>query len=276
MRKKVMVIICATIFLVAAAVSFFKFTYAGQSFIYKTFGGNNLHLNSGDKELYWFDVWHSNDPGDPMFKRIESDFIKFAPDLVLVEGGFNTFEGNRDEAVLQGESAFATYLAKQSGVEVENIEPSYPEQIAYLQTKHQPEMVLAMYLIRDICTKADMPVDMDFDLNAYLVKETQTLVEDGLDVGANTLDEILSIVNSYLPQKIDADTWRNAKGVSEVYNKESGVLYPVYNDIYLFRNIHVVELIREKQSSYSRIFIVMGGQHLIDTKAQLQEMYGVS
>ena len=273
MNKKSLLIFGAVLFIAAAAVYFFKFTYEGGSFIYKNFGGNNLHLSSGDRELFWFDVWHSNDPDDPMFRRIENEFTGFAPDLVLVEGGFDTFKGNRDEAILHGESAFAAYLAGQSGVKVEDIEPSYPEQISYLQKKYRPEMVLAMYLIRDICSKADMPVTVDFSLDSYLVRETQFLAGNGLNVSVNTQDEILGIVNSYLPQGIETQTWRSAKSMSNVYNRKNGILYPVYNDIYLFRNIHAVDLIREKQQAHKKIFVVMGGQHLIDIKKQLRKIY---
>lgn len=274
MHKKIVIpLVCAIILTVIASVAFFRLTSVGQSFLYSTFGGSNLHLISGEKAVFWFDVRHSNDPNDPMFKRIEDNFLKFKPDLILVEGGFNTFEGSRDEAIIDGESAFATYLAKRNGVAVEDIEPPFSDQITYLQTKHQPESILAMYLIRQINSEQSMPIDTGFDFERYLQEETQYLIDNGLDVSLSSLENILSVVNSYLPQKIDADTWKNVENLYRVYNQKGDSLYPIYNDVYNFRNIYLVELIREKLQDYDKIYIVMGGQHLLDTKSQLKELY---
>jgi len=264
-----------TIIAIVIFFYFLKFTYTGQYFTYKTFDGNHLHLISGNRELFWFDVMHLNDANHPMFKRIENKFIDFNPDLILVEGGYNTFEGNRDEAIFAGESAFATYLAKQNGVQVEDIEPPLPEQIAYLQTKYNPEKILAMYHIRQITSIRFMPIDADFNFDSYLTIETQTLISNGLNVRSNSLNEILNIINSYLPQNIDAESFKytNSKDLYKIYACENSALYPVYNDLVNFRNIYLIDLIRKKQDKYSKIFIVMGGQHLLDTKSQLKKIY---
>ena len=277
MRKRIVKIVVCAVVLTTIAVAL-KFTYAGQKFLYDTFGGNNLHLILGEKELFWFDAWHSNDPNDPMFERIENSFNSFNPDLVLVEGGFNMFEGNRDEAISEGESSFTVYLANQNNVTVEDIEPTFAAQIAYLQSRYEPEQILAMYHIRQIGSMLNEPVDTDFDFNDYLISETQYFIDNGLEIEVNSLDEILEIINSYLPQSINSETWRTGTGVSDVYNdffKGKGVLSPIYLDIYNFRNRYLVELIQKRQVEYNRIFIVMGGQHLIDTKEQLRELYSV-
>jgi hypothetical protein len=84
------------------------------------------------------------------FKRIENALIKFSPVFGLVEGGNDTFEGSRDEAIYDGEPAFAAYLAKNNAITVENIEPPFTNQVEYLQSKHTADEILAMYLIRQI------------------------------------------------------------------------------------------------------------------------------
>jgi hypothetical protein len=280
MSKRVsVVIICVNALALVAIVCFFGLAKTGQKLWYDTFGGKNLHLTSdnSEKELFWFDVWHTNDPNDPIFGRIEDSFNNFKPDLVLVEGSSDMFEGNRYEAILEGESAFATYLAKHNSVAVEDIEPPFSAQIAYLQTKYQPEQILAMYHIRQIGSIQDKAIDMNFDFNDYLINETQFLVDNGLGVEAESLEEILGIINSYLPKSIDSETWKDERSVFAVYNdliRGKGELAPVYLDIYNSRNIWLVDLICERQAEYDRIFIVMGGQHLIDTREQLKEVYG--
>ncbi len=89
------------------------------------------------------------------------------------------------------------------------------------------------------------------------------------------MEHILRIVNRFLPQPVGADNWEqlDKRQMAAVYAREGGVLYPIYNDIYLFRNIWLVDLIGRMRGHYDRIFVVMGGQHLEDTRARLKELY---
>ncbi len=274
-KKRILILICAAIVLLAGTVYYFLFTSSGKSKLYDIFGGNDLYLVADKKELYWFDVRHSNDPNAPMFQRIENALTEFNPDLVLVEGGFDTFEGDRDSAIYAGESAFATYLAKQNGIAVEDIEPPFDKQIEYLQSKYAPGEILAMYLIRQISSQQWAPDNSQWDFDEYLLSETQYLKDNGLNYQGETLEDILNTVNAFLPEPVNADNWRDVdiKKVNYVFNREGGVLYPIYNDVYNFRNIWLIELIQEKKDLYDKIFIVMGGQHLVDTKEQLNELY---
>ncbi len=218
---------------------------------------------------------HSNDPRSPMFERIENAFNEFEPDLLLVEGGFNTFVGDRDAAIYDGESAFATYLAKQSGILVEDIEPPFDKQIEYLQSKYAANEILAMYLIRQISFMQWASDNSNWDFDGFLRSQTQFLKENGLNYQGETLEEILNTVNAFLPESINSENWRgiDKKQVNYVYDKPDGVLYPVYDDVRNYRNIWLTELIEAKSTTYDRIFIVMGGQHLIDTKEQLEIIY---
>lgn len=274
-KKRIVILMCAIIILLAGTVYYFRFTSSGEKKIYDIFGGNNFHLVANGKEIYWFDVRHSNDPNAPMFQRIESALTEFSPDLVLVEGGFNTFEGDRDAAIYEGESAFATYLAKQNEIPVEDIEPPFDKQIEYLRTKYPAENILAMYLVRQISSKQFADDNSQWDFNETLISDTQFYINNGLNYQGEALEDILNTVNAFLPEPVDADNWRDVdiKEMNYVYNREGGVLYPIYNDVYNFRNIYLIDLIKEKKGIYDKIFIVMGGRHLADTKEQLNELY---
>jgi hypothetical protein len=247
----------------------------GENIGYDIFGGNDLHLTSGNKELYWFDVAHRNSPNAPIFKRIENALIGFNPDLVLVEGGQDTFEGSRDEAIYDGESAFAAYLAKKNVIAVENIEPPFTKQVEYLQSKYPAEDILAMYLIRQISSRQFAGDNSTWDFNKEVLDLARFLKDNGLVYSGETLEDILSTVNTFLPESIDGGNWKDVdiKEMNYVYTKENGVLYPVYNDVTNFRNIYLVELLKEKREKYDKIFIVMGGGHLRATKDQLSELY---
>lgn len=230
-KRRIIILICAVSILLAGAVYYFQFTFSGENKLYDIFGGNNLHLATNDKEIYWFDVRHSNDPNAPMFQRIENALTEFNPDLVLVEGGANTFEGDRDAAIYEGESAFATYLAKQNGTPVEDIEPPFDRQIEYLQSKYPADDILAMYLIRQISSEQFAPDNSQFDFNGTLLSNTQFYKDNGLNYQGETLEDILNTVNAFLPEPVNADNWRDmdiSQKMDYVYGREGGVLYPIY------------------------------------------------
>lgn len=276
MRKyRIIIPLCALFVILAGAVYFFQFTYRGQLIIYDLFGGNNLHLVSGDKELYWYDAWHRNNPNATIFRRIENALMEFDPDLILVEGGYDIFEGGRDEAISNGESAFTTYLGRINGIAVEDIEPPFISQIEYLQSKYPSDDIFAMYIIRQVSSWHFIDENSGIDFESELVSFSQFLMDNGLKWTGESFQDILNTVNSFLPQPITGDSWRDVdiREMELVYTKESGVLYPIYNDIYTFRNIYLLDFIAEKKNTYDRIFIVMGGQHLIDTQEQLSNLY---
>jgi len=274
-KKRFIVFKCVVFVLLIGAVCFLKFTMFGQNIIYDVFGGNDLYLKSGEKELYWFDVAHRNNSNSPIFKRIETALTKFNPDLILVEGGFDTFEGSRDEAIYNGESAFTAYLAKKNGIVVEDIEPPFIKQVEFLQSKYPPEDILAMYLIRQITSIKFQSDNSMWEFEKEVFSQTQFLINNGLDYSGGDLEEILNTVNTFMPEHIDGYNWRdvNVKTMNSVYADKNGTLYPIYNDVVNYRNTYLLGLISEKKDTYNRIFIVMGGGHIIETKENLIELY---
>lgn len=273
MNKKIKFILLAVLLLLLAAAYFFKFTLAGQTALYNAFGGSDLRLSSGEKELYWFDVQHSNSSDSPMFARIESSVAEFKPDLILVEGGFNTFDGTREEAILEGESAFAAFIAKQNGIAVEDIEPPFGKQIEYLSSKYSPGDILAMYLLRQIRSVYFMPENSEVDFNSLIVNETRRLREYGLSIEVTEAADILAVINARLTEPLDASDWRNYDKNKMAAVFDDGALKPIYDDVVEYRNIYLIELIAEKKTSHDRIYIVMGGAHLRETKDRLLDLY---
>jgi hypothetical protein len=275
-KKQFLAFIGVAFLLLGGATYFFLFTYKGQEILYDVFGGNNLHIVSNNQELFWFYAHHRNDPNAPIFQRIENALSKFSPDLVLVEGGADKFEGSRDEAIYAGESSFTAYHAKENKIPVEDIEPPLTSQIEYLQSKYGADRILAMYLIRQICSELIMSDNSKWDFDHEMLVHTKYFKENGLDYKGETVEDILNTVNAFLPKALDNANWRDVdfKYLYSVYAGKDGVLYPIYNDITNFRNIYLVEFIKEKKNEYDRIFIVMGGGHLDATRKLLNELYG--
>ena len=274
-KKNIKVIVSVMMILLLACSYFLLFTFNGQQLIYAAFGGNNLHLTAQDKELFWFDAQHVNDPSHPMFRRIENAFVKFSPDLVLVEGGFDTFEDDRESAMQKGESAFTAHLSKQAGIPVMDIEPPFHNQIEYLQSKYQPKDILAMYLVRQISSGQFALDNSHIDFEQMLTEQTGFLTDNGLAFTGKSPEDILELINAYLPEPINENNWKDVdiRAMNYVFTKEDGPLYPIYSDVFNYRNSYLIDLLGEKQKQYKKIFIMMGGAHLAETKERLQELY---
>jgi len=136
-----------------------------------------------------------------MFGRMENAFKEFKPDFILVEGGAGKCEhDDRANAINHNEACFISYLARREGVLIEDIEPPLTKQVEYLQSKYQPDFVLAMYLIRQIYSEQAKPIERDFDSEKEMLDFTQCFKDNGLAVNIENIRDILNIINSYLPR----------------------------------------------------------------------------
>ncbi len=270
-RKAIAISIFSLVLILIIAVVL-NVTHVWKNNQYRFLHGKHLHLKSEGKELFWFDVAHSNNPDDIMFQLLENEFDSFSPDLVLVEGGANSFEGTRNEAVLEGENSFGAYLARDANISVQDIEPPFTKQIEYLQNEYAPEDIFAMYVLRQIGSMEGMPEDIDASFDAFALDEIQYLTNAGLLYEGKTSDDVLNTLNKYLPEPMSRDNWLSLN-VYRIYAIQKGIVSDIYRDVVEYRNIYLVELIHEKSLTYNRIFIVMGGQHLLDTKEELQKIY---
>ncbi len=271
-KRKVIAISIFSLLLILIIAVVLNATHVWKNNQYRFLHGKHLYLQSEGKELFWFDVAHSNNPDDIMFRLLEAEFDSFSPDLVLVEGGANSFEGTRNEAILEGENCFGAYLAKAASIPVEDIEPPFIKQIEYLQNKYAPEDIFAMYVLRQIGSMELMPEDINTNFDAFALDEIQYLTNEGLLYEGKTSDDVLNTLNKYLPEPMNRDNWLSLN-VFRIYANEKGIVNDIYLDVVEYRNIHLVELIKGKSLTYNRIFVVMGGQHLLDTKKELQKVY---
>lgn len=274
MKTKKQRIVLLIIFILATGfiIYFFMFSSTWKNNRYRFLYGNHLHLIKENKELFWFDVVHTNNPDDIMFEYLENDLIQFMPDLVLVEGSADDFDGTLSEALYSGENSFAAFIAKENNICVEDIEPPVEMQIAYLKSKYMDDEILAMYLLRQIGSLEAMPDSVDIDADDFFQRELSYWKNKGLEHEVETTQEVFELLNDYLPEPMNTDNVMNLK-VYRIYAKSGSALNEIYMDILEYRNIYLVELIEQKRKEFDRIFVVMGGQHLIDTQKQLSEIY---
>lgn len=238
----------------------------------------HLILSDGERSLFWFYTIHSESAENPIFKEIELRIDEFYPDVVFVEGGANRRrDTTKADAIKAGESSFASFYAKSKGILVRDIEPSFKDQLRYLQSKYSPENILAFYIVRQIGSIQLTGNIRKLSLEQIMKSMTNDLIKDGLVIDSTLIgfDRLLEVVNSNISKKIDSTNWEGSKMYREYGSnqRDNKMFQNIYLDITSFRNIHLLNLLEKSKNEYKRVFVVMGAGHLAETKDKLIELY---
>lgn len=238
----------------------------------------HLILSDGERSLFWFYTIHTESAENPIFNEIELKIDEFCPDVVFVEGGANRrIDTTKADAIKNGESSFASFYAKSKGILVRDIEPSFEDQLLYLQSKYSPESILAFYIVRQIGSVQLTGNVRKQSLEQIMEGMMYDLVKGGLVIDSTLLgfDRLLEVVNSNITKKIDSTNWDGSKMYREYASNQRGnkALQKIYNEIVSYRNSYLVSLLEKSKNEYKRIFIVMGAGHLTETKDSLKNLY---
>ncbi|MDH4270643.1 MAG: hypothetical protein OEW18_01565 [Candidatus Aminicenantes bacterium] len=208
-----------------------------------------------------------------MFDDLRAEILKENPSCILVEGGFNarTYSAE-DEAKLDGESAFASFVARELKIPCGDIEPSDAETNAYLLKNHSAESILAMYMIRQMHQIRRESENESIDFNDYFLTFLKSDIRDGLPEFELSAKTVADLIEPYVGHRVDQGNWRRVNTYEIIY-RDSGKLHRVWQEAYQFRNIHVLELLERLYRSYDHIFIVMGFDHAEDLSPELRRLF---
>lgn len=242
--------------------------------IYKRVGGDHLHLKAKNKELFWFSGMHGSNPKNPMFADIKREFESFSPHLVFVEGHANkSIYENELDAIRNGESAYVSFLARNNGITCLDIEPNDSIINHYLFRKYGKEEVLSMYLIRQMIQWGrNKNKDFNFEeqVISYINWENSNIGHFNKEI---TLDMVSKLLNPYSGiQSINNQNWRNFDAKTYLYFSDNKIS-EVYNAISEYRNIYLVDVIKESISKYDKIFVMMGFDHAKEMNAELRLLF---
>jgi hypothetical protein len=234
-----------------------------------------VELNNSNKHMVFYGSRHCNDKNDPIFKDIEKWFYKLNPQIVLVEGYYDTKNYiDADNAIQKGEMAYVSYLAQKNNVKLGSVEPSMEEQYEYLLGKYDSEKVLAMYVLRQLNQyqkqQGNRPMSFPEVLEEYIVG----LSKSGFPVEEEecNIAFIQKLLNPYLKEELNENNWTQVDAYSIVYNKGTDI-NEIYQEIYVLRNENLKAVIRENLKQYDRVFIMMGSQHVLDEKEHVKEVF---
>ncbi len=240
----------------------------------------NYSIENGDKQLTYFGVSHTYDPGDPLFADIQAQFDQMTPDLVLVEG-INP-ERLREPAFIErvkklssadtilkaGESGFLTHLAATHGVEVDSPEPPLKDELQNLIDKgFSKDEIFAHYYYRQVDQQHHMSERPD--LSTEVAVQMSDFVErtqwERFDYSLRHLEEI---GKKYWPNNYSVDDPTHAAERHDpIPWKDASYPYTRINLIGAesskFRDEHIVKKIQEHLKTKSRIFIVYGASHAV-------------
>lgn len=269
--KKIILIIIA-LFTILFCTGLGYFHYKNISSFH---GADIIDLKSDNHSLLFYGSKHSNDKTDPMFKEIEKYFYNIKPQMVLVEGDFDKYDfTNVDEAILKGESAFVTYLAKKNGIPVESVEPSMKKQFDFLLKKYDKNKVLLMYILRQIYQYQNQQKNNPMNFQQTIGEYVNSMVGQGFPLNSDEakMDNILNLLKSYLNQNINNDNWTSID-VYSIYNNNGTELNMIYNDVLNMRNEFLLSEIEENLKNNNRVFIIMGGNHVKEEKENIKDIF---
>lgn len=228
-----------------------------------------LRIDAGGSSLFYYGSHHSNDPADPMFEDISRKLEEWQPDIVLIEGGYDSDKSRTlNQAILNGEFAYINYLARKAGCRVVNLEPPQSYLDSILCSEFYAADVMAMYLLRQAYQYQREANNKDIDFGELLTANARVYAaqlnlmvpsgfgdvaafirtRSGLDPGSGNWTKINFAGKFLAPGHICHRIWLRSMEVRDHY--ASGVL-------------------ANAMLNYKRIFAAMGYTHLDNQKTMI-------
>jgi hypothetical protein len=199
-----------------------------------------------------------------MFDEIASKFHSFNPEYVLIEGGYNqvTYD-SKESAILEGEMAFVSFLAKQAGVPSGNIDPPGSFVDSSLLQSFSSEAILSMYVLRQIYQYQREIENKPFDFAARITGFANQIIELGTLDLSDTLDfnQLFILVEKESKLSITRTNWIKTDVFNTVY-KEGNPIHSIYEKVLSMRDEFAINEIMRSLTRANSVFVVMGGDHL--------------
>ncbi|MBI4647166.1 MAG: hypothetical protein HY738_11400 [Bacteroidia bacterium] len=205
-----------------------------------------LDLKNETKHLVYYGTEHSFNPSDTMFTDIEKRFTDLRPDIVFNEGGDDwPVINNRDSTIrLTGDP------------------PPDSLEYKYLLSRFKKEDITLMYFCRQIEQLQNQVEISDSNFEKYMNVFFCDLKNNGILLNN---DEIkYSYMKNYYEKFFQTILkWKefDPTNYQPIYSKT--LLNEICRESTYFRDRHIVSIIEETLKTKNKIFVVMGGSHLV-------------
>ncbi len=237
---------------------------------YEEYGKKKIHLprildiKKDNKHLIYYGTEHSFDPTDSMFLDIEKRFNELKPDIAFNEGGNDwPVINDRDSTIrVTGDPGFIRYLCRINNVQIMSIEPLDSLEYKYLLTKYKKEDISLMYFCRQIDQLQNQGGISDSNFEKYMNSFLLDLKNNGLPLNN---DEVkYSYMKNYYEKFFHANfNWKefDPTNYQPIYSKT--ILNEIMRESTYFRDRFIINKIEETLKTNDKIFVVMGGSHLV-------------
>ena len=220
------------------------------------------------RNLLMFGSRHTRDPGDAQFARLEQLWREFAPEAAFSEGGIRPPVRNREDAIRRyGEPGLLRFLADRDHVTLRSLEPPEHAEAQALAEKFEAPHVKLFYFLRALSSSAADGGPMEARRSAAL----DSMRHRGLPGRPDSLRE----VDGYLAEALK---------LSDAAEVRAAWFDPTRTDTFLndisrassdYRNCHMLRLLIDTSRPGKRVFVVVGGSHVIVQEKALRSAFKV-
>ena len=211
-----------------------------------------------EKRIIFFGSIHSR--SIKQINSIKEVIFKLNPDIILVEGNYHLANfKSKEESIEKGcETGYVSFLAKDKKIDLESNDPSFSEDISFVEKKQGKEICFAYFFLRN--------KNPNFSEERILKNIKENSLWKDFDYSINNIKKI---VKDLLHEDYKAD-----KDYSNYFNPT--IKITLFNDITFelskFRDDFMLKKIKEILINHNKIFIIKGVYHLNENENKIRKL----
>lgn len=236
-----------------------------------------------DAQLRYVAAHHGGDIDSPTFRTVKQLFDEFRPQVVIVEGVPN--EGKispawyvdfaREKAKTGfrqggGETAYAAFLAYQSGIDFVPAEPMDSEKAAGLKAKGYSDMDYIGWSTAQVLTGSSRLTAENVSTLLPRIME-QSAKAAGLDPAPYTFE---AFKNWYAEKTGNAFDFNESRKLNLSPDKDGTFLQQLTQAVDDVREPHIVKTVAAQMEKFDRVLVVYGSSHLAKQEKVYRRMLG--
>ncbi len=221
-----------------------------------------VELTGESGAVLYIGVQHSNDPNNPQFAELRERWEAFQPTIALNEGRRRYFRWESERIGGINDPKLAFMLARNDGIPIYSLEPTYQNEVDALLDKWPAELVACYLSLRVIvgesggdAAKATASAD------GLIAKRTDA---DGLRDSIKNVSDLDRVWREHIP---DGPDWRTLSNVDSVE-----LMRTIGHDSREVRGQHMVRAIATLAARGERVAAVVGASHVIRHELTLQSL----
>ncbi len=233
-----------------------------------------LNLKTKNGALLYFGIGHAYRYNEPQIAKLEKEFLKFRPTIILNESGTPPVAETAEEAVEKyGEPGLLSFLAKKHNIPIKSLDPPRMDEIKYIIGTQEwtLEQIFLFYILRRVPenNKKTNPQDPEIMVEEALRISAKTPGFDGLP---KNLEEFEQSVKKYFPGVPD---WRKIDSKFFDPNPNLGMFTNYIAETSVqFRGRFMVKSLVEAVKKGERVFAVVGASHVVKQEKALKKLLG--